>query len=607
MSATAKPSAPGAAPVTLLLVLCLVAATIVLALYRPVADFAFLEFDDNLYITENLEVRRGLEPGVAGRAWRANLVGNWQPVTFLSHAIDVQLFGLEAGGHHGVNAAWHAANAVLLLLLARLLGLPVWPSLFLALLFAVHPLRVESVAWISERKDVLSTFFFLLTLIVYIFWTRRKSPWLYAAALVCFACGLMSKVMLVTLPFVLLLLDWWPLRRPASPAAWWRLVGEKWPFFLLTAIFCVVAVVAQQQAGAMRDFTVLPLGVRGQTALVAYVAYLGKSFWPSDLSPFYVHPQTWPAWQVAGAAVVLAVLTTAAWLLRRRQPWWLVGWLWYLGTLVPVIGIVQIGDQWMADRYTYLPMIGLLAAAVVQVWQWTRGSKARGAWAAALATLAVTLLAAATHRHLPVWRDTASLSAAGMADGQGHWSMRTNEAVALAQAGQMPEALAAFEAIWNDHPQDAESASNLGFALLSTGQFPRAIEVLRRAVALDPADHAARVNLGQALLGAGRAGEALAEFEQVMSADPDDPAAYAFAALAMAASAPEQALAWAVRAEELTPGPNLRALDARGTALAVLGRRDEAVTAWREAATAARQADQPQIAAQFEQKAAGLR
>jgi Tfp pilus assembly protein PilF len=581
------------------------AAIAVLMLYCQVGQFSFLEFDDNLYVTENLAVRRGFETGVLERAWRTNLAGNWQPVTFLSHALDVELFGLDAGAHHAVNIAWHTSNTILLLLLALLLGLPLGPSTVLALLFALHPLRIESVAWVAERKDLLSTFFFLSTVIAYLEWTRRKSAWLYAAALGLFALGLMSKVMLVTLPFVLLLLDWWPLQRSADSRAkaWARLVLEKWPFLLLTVVFCVVAVIAQQQAGAVRDLGAFPLGVRIETALVAYVAYLGKSLWPVDLSPFYVHPQSWPAWQVVGAAAILLTLTAAAWRLRKQQPWWLVGWLWYLGTLVPVIGIVQIGDQWMADRYTYIPMIGPVAAAVWQIWRFSKGGRVHAMLATVLALMAVAALALTSHRHLPVWRDTAALSAAGTQDGKAHWSMRTNQAIALAQAGKMPEAIVAFEAIWRDHPRDAESANNLGFALLSAGQIPRSVEILREAVALDPAYHAARVNLGKASLQIGRYPQALEQFELVMAADPQDPAAYAYAAVAIASQNPDRALALAQRATKLTPGPNLIALDAAGMAHAAAGRPVQAAASWQAAAQAARQHGDERTAAQFESKA----
>jgi hypothetical protein len=576
----------------------------VVGLYLPSTRFEFLQFDDDLYLTENLAVRQGFQPGVVERAWQTNLAGNWQPVTFLSHALDVKIFGLDAGAHHAVNVAWHTANTILLLVLARLLGLPLGPSTILALLFALHPLRIESVAWVAERKDLLSTFFFLSTIIAYLEWTRRKSAWLYAAALGLFALGLMSKVMLVTLPFVLILLDWWPLQRSADlrTKAWLRLGLEKWPFFLLTAIFCVVAVVAQQQAGAVRDLDTLPLGVRVQTALVAYVAYLGKSLWPVALSPFYVHPQSWPAWQVVGATAILLTLTAAAWGLRKRQPWWLVGWLWYLGTLVPVIGIVQIGDQWMADRYTYIPMIGPLAAVVWQVWQWAQGQRTRMMLASLLGLLAVAAQAFATHRHLPVWRNTATLSAAGLQEGKGHWSMRTNQAIALAQGGNMTGAIAAFEAIWRDHPRDAESANNLGFALLSAGQIPQSVEILRKAVDLQPEHQGARVNLGQALVRAGRVPDALEQFEVVMAADPQDPAAYAYAAQAVASQDPERALVLAQRATELTPGPNLLALDAAGTAYAASGRPAQAAASWQAAAQAARQHGDTRAAAHFESK-----
>lgn len=588
-----------------LLAALLAVAGVVALLYYPVGQFQFLEFDDDLYVTENLEVRRGLAPGVWERAWRTNLAGNWQPVTFLSHALDVHVFGLEAGWHHAVNVAWHAANAMLLMLLAVLLGLPLRPAALLALLFALHPLRIESVAWVAERKDVLSTFFFLLTLLAYVLWTRHGRAWLYAVVLLCFGLGLMSKAMLVTLPFVLLVLDWWPLER--GNKGWRRLVWEKWPLFVLTAVICVVALAAQQQAGALRDLGVLPAGVRVQTALVAYAAYLGKSLYPAGLSPFYTHPQGWPIWQVAGAAVLLATITAAVWHVRHTRPWWLAGWLWYLGTLVPVIGLVQIGDQWMADRYTYIPMIGPVAAGVVEAWKVAQRGRTAARLTTAAGLVAVLALASISRSHLPVWRDTASLSAAGVTHQEAHWSMRTNAAIALAQRGELTKAINAFGDIFRDYPRDAESANNLGFALLSAGREDQAVEIFERAVALDPNHLGARVNLGQALLRKGNAASAVAQFARVMENDPRDPSAFAWAALAVANDDPQRALAWAGRASELTPGPNLVALDATGHALSALGRHSQAAVAWREAAMAARRGGQDQLAASFEQKAAGAR
>ena len=578
---------------------------IVLLVYRSVAGFEFLSFDDDLYVTKNLEVQRGWSEGLAARAWQANLAGNWQPITFLSHALDVQIFGLDAGRHHMVNALLHAVNALLLLLLAHKLGLPVVPSFFLAALFALHPLRIESVAWVAERKDVLSSFFLLLSLFAYAGYARTRSRWLYAALLACFALGLMSKVMLVTLPFALLVLDWWPLRRAGTGSLrpWIPLVVEKLPLFALSAALCVVAVVAQRQAGALQDLATIPPDIRLQTAAVAYAAYLSASLWPTGLSPFYTHPLAWPWWQVAGCALLLAAVTWAAWAVRRDRPWWLVGWLWYLGTLVPVIGLVQIGDQWMADRYTYIPLWGPLAALVCEGWQFSRRGPKTALAMLLVAVLATSVLAWRTTVHLPVWKNSASLSAAGLQDGRGHWSMRTNQAIALAGEGRMAEAIAAFEAIQRDYPRDAETANNLGFALLSSARPDQALAAFRQAVALDPAYHSARVNLGRAFLATGRPDEALAEFEQVMAGDPADPAAYAFAALICAGRHPGRALELAATASRLSPGPNLAAMDATATAQGALGQLREAADTWRQAADFARRSGRPEVASQLESKA----
>ncbi|MFZ4483511.1 MAG: tetratricopeptide repeat protein [Chthoniobacterales bacterium] len=580
-------------------------ALMVLLIYRPVVGFEFLRFDDDLYVTKNLEVQRGWSPGVVTRAAQANLAGNWQPVTFLSHALDVQFFALEAGRHHLVNALLHAINAVLLFALARRLGLPNVPAFFLAAIFALHPLRVESVAWVAERKDVLSTLFLLLSLLAYCSFARTRNGLLYATLLVCFALGLMSKVMLVTLPFALLVLDWWPLRRAQdwSMRSWTPLVMEKLPLLALSVIFCAVAVVAQRQAGALQDLATIPLAVRLETAVVAYAAYLGKSLWPAALSPFYTHPLAWPWWQVAGSAALLAAVTWAAWTVRRDRPWWLAGWLWYLGTLLPVIGLVQIGDQWMADRYTYIPLWGPLAAVICEGWQFSRRGPRQAAVMFLAGVLATSVLAWRTTLQLPVWKNTASLSAAGLQDGHGHWSMRTNEAIALAEQGRMAEAIAAFESIQRDYPQDAEAANNLGFALLSSGHPDRSLGVFRQAVQLDPANRSARVNLGQSLAATGRADEALAEFEQVMKADPGDPAAFAYAALICAESNPRRALELAATAARLSPRPSLLALDATARAQAALGEQREAAGTWRQAAEVARRSGQSEAAAQFESRA----
>jgi hypothetical protein len=353
------------------------------ALYARVRGFAFLHFDDNMYVTENPVVRQGLTG--AGIAWAFTTLhfSNWHPLTWLSHMADVELFGLDAGAHHLVNVALHALNAaILFLVLSRMTG-ATGRSLLVAALFAAHPLHVESVAWVSERKDVLSTLLGLLALGAYARYAAlagaaargRRSPLCaYALVAVLFAASLLAKPMWVTFPFLLLLLDVWPLQRlagssverdplppPAPRHPFGRLVVEKLPLLALSAVSSAVTVVAQERGGALRGFD-LDLGVRAANAAVAYVRYLGKALWPSSLLPQYAYPTGLPAWQVLGSALLLLAITGLALVGARRAPWLAVGWLWFAGMLVPVIGLVQVGAQSIADRYTYVPLVGLFVA-----------------------------------------------------------------------------------------------------------------------------------------------------------------------------------------------------------------------------------------------------
>ena len=418
---------------------------ITLAAFWPVVHNDFVNYDDTAYVTENPHVLAGLSLANAGWAFRANCLGNWHPLTMLSHMMDVQLFGLNPGWHHGSSLCLHVANSRLLFLLLGRLTSRVWRSAFVAALFALHPLHVESVAWVSERKDVLSTFFGLLSLLAYARFaevqsreTEVQSPmskvqgrepevqgsrfevqgsklpasFFYVLSLFFFALGLMSKPMLVTLPFVLLLLDFWPLRRfqlstvPCRLSTYGRLVLEKWPFFLLSAGACVVTFIAQQESGALG---VSPAGPRVENALVAYARYLGKTLWPNVLAIPYPPVRHWPLAVAALAAVLLAVLTLGALWQGRRFPYIAVGWLWFLGTLIPVIGIIQVGDQSMADRYTYFPLIGLFVALV-----WTATEIAPGGryQPAALATVGAGVLlvcAMVTRQQVRLWRNSETL------------------------------------------------------------------------------------------------------------------------------------------------------------------------------------------------------
>lgn len=572
-----------------------------LALFWQTSSFPFLEFDDNLYVTSNLAVIRGIDSGVFVRALTTNLVGNWQPMTFLSHALDVSLFGLNAGGHHLTSVFFHALNALLVFFLARAMKAGVGASFFAAALFAFHPLRVESVVWISERKDVLCSFFFLLGSILYLRSRGAQNCRAYLLVAIAFLLGLLSKPMIVTFPAVLLLLDFWPLKRagnsPSGPdnwTAWRKVIFQKLPLFLIALGFSVVAVVAQRDADAIRDLQSMPMGLRLQTAVVALAAYLGKFFWPAGLSPFYTHPMHWSPWLVAGCLALLLALTAAAIASRSSRPWWLVGWLWYLGMLVPVIGIVQIGDQWMADRYTYLPMLGLVLAAVIEGEHLARKGPGTRWMVTFCACAFVAASCVLTLRQIPVWKDSETLSSRAISKDGGHWSMRTNHAISLANAGDMAGALREFEAIATAFPQDSESLNNFGFALLQAGRPPDAIALLRRAVANNPASMSARVNLANAFLAIGRVPEAIEQLQVVAKKDPDDPAAYfRLATIYSGANGsryvnPQLALDMARRCSALTPRKSAPTLEIQGVAFMLNGNPSEAKASFREAVRLAR-------------------
>ncbi len=387
-------------------------AVLTVLVFAPVLGHDFVSLDDPAYVTANRQVRRGLTAEGFGWAWGAEVAANWHPLTLLSHMLDCELYGLDPGGHHLTSLLLHTANAVLLFVVWRRLTGAAGRSAVVAALFAIHPLHVESVAWIAERKDVLSGFFFLLTLAAWTGWVRRPTRRRYLLALLAFALGLLAKPMLVTLPLVLLLLDVWPLERlpRGAPAAeirraFGRLLREKLPFFLAALAAGVVALFTQREA--MFPLAALPPAQRAANALLAYAAYLGDTLWPRGLAVFYPLPGPQPAWRVALAAALFAALTAATLARCRRSPWLAVGWLWFAGMLVPVIGLLQVGSQGRADRYTYLPSIGLFVALVWEVAErWPAGRLRRPALAAA-ALLAIAPLAVAARAQVATWRDSA--------------------------------------------------------------------------------------------------------------------------------------------------------------------------------------------------------
>ncbi len=358
-----------------LALLCVIVATLTIALYWPVQSFDFVNYDDDVFVKDNREIRGGLSR--EGLLWAFTTFhgGNWHPLTWVSHMADVEVYGLDAGGHHRTNVLIHTANAILLLIVLTAMTQSPGAGGLVAVIFAIHPLHVESVAWIAERKDVLSGFFWILTMGAYAGYVRRPTVRRYLLVVLAFALGLLSKPMVVTLPFVLLLLDAWPLRRfgdartvfdrfggVANRGVAARLFTEKLPLFVLSFVFSILTLLAQKEVGAVWTVDRMPIAVRLANALVSYMEYIRKMVWPVDLAVLYPHAGMPETWSIGVAATLLISLTVLAVLKMREMPFLLVGWLWYLGTLVPVIGIVQVGSQAMADRYTYIPLIGLFIA-----------------------------------------------------------------------------------------------------------------------------------------------------------------------------------------------------------------------------------------------------
>jgi len=466
-------------------VLSLLLAVATLVLYNSVNQHPFVNYDDDRYVTENPHVRAGLSWETVRWAFSSTEQANWHPLTWLSHALDHQLFHLNAGGHHLTSLLIHVVNAVLLFLLLAYGTSRAGPSLLVAALFAFHPINVESVAWVAERKNVLCTFFLFLTIGAY-GWYARKPDWKrYLPVAVLFACGLMAKPMVITLPFVLLLLDYWPLGRAkgsvpgtvgSTQTSWAKLVWEKIPLMALSAAVAAITMKAQQAGGAIRSTTQFSLGVRLENALVAYRMYIWKAIWPSRLAPLYPHPgDSVAAWQVAGSALLLVAVTALA-LRFRSKPYLLTGWLWFLGTLVPVIGLVQVGDQAMADRYAYVPLIGIfvmVAWAAADVAEARRIPLTARAFPAACVLMALAIMA---HGQLGYWGSSYDLWSHTLAVTEKNFIAENNLGGALLMEGKPDEAYPHFQAAAQINPQDPMSHANLGAYLQEHGRLQQAVE-----------------------------------------------------------------------------------------------------------------------------------
>jgi tetratricopeptide (TPR) repeat protein len=502
--------------------LCLV--LLVLLLYAPVKRHEFVNYDDDRYVTENPHVRSGLTADGVRWAFKSLHASNWHPLTWLSHMLDVELYGLEPGGHHMTSVMLHAINAVLLLLALGVLTGRFWPALTVALLFAVHPLRVESVAWVAERKDLLAGLFWMLTLLAYGLWARRRGAVRYGLVLACFVLGLTAKPMLVTLPFVLLLLDVWPLRRTEAETVRALLV-EKLPLFVLSAASVAITLVAQQRGGAMQVSEMWTLSQRLANALIAWVAYLWKTIWPAKLACFYPHPAAVGAGdpfllKALGAAFLLVIVTAHIVSARRRRPYLAVGWFWYLGTLIPVIGIVQVGGQAMADRYTYLPLIGIYIAVAWGLAEWVDRDARRRVVAVGAVAIAVVALAAVTWVQIGHWRNGQTLFEHALRVTRDNYVARNNLGSVFESRGELETAAGQFEEALRIRDDFAPAHNNLGLVLTKQGKPSRAIEHLLRAVRLDPGSAEAQANLGSALQQQGDLDRAAEHFERAVQLEP---------------------------------------------------------------------------------------
>ncbi|MFA7256568.1 MAG: tetratricopeptide repeat protein, partial [Kiritimatiellales bacterium] len=505
------------------LAICFLLALMVWGVFGQTLRHNFINYDDDRYVYENPAILNGLTPG--GLRWIATHPhgDNWHPLTSLSHMLDCQLYGLNPGGHHATNVLLHMATVILLFLVLRQMTGSLWRSAFVAAVFAIHPLRAESVAWISERKDVLSGFFFMLTLGAYLRYVRRPfSAGRYGAVVLLFTLGLMSKAMLVTLPFVLLLLDWWPLKRfqaSDTKKTTLRLILEKAPLFLLSAVFCITTVWAQKNS--VVSIKALPLPARLENTLCSYAVYIGQTLFPFKLMPFYPHLKTeLPLWEIGLLFATLAAISLAALFGWKKRPYLPVGWLWYLGMLVPVIGIMQVGDQAHADRYTYLPQIGLLIMATWLAADWCAARRYRRTILSATAAAVVAALTVQACLQTAYWKNSISLWQHTLACTLENCVAYNQMGQALIQQGKFDEAAEQCRKAIKIYPDYYQLHYNLGLALGQYGKLDEALVHIKKSIELNPNFSAAYSNLGVIFDKQGKFDEALENYQKALTLDP---------------------------------------------------------------------------------------
>lgn len=589
--------------------ICLFLTGITWFVFGQTLGYEFINYDDPIYILENPEVTQGLTIHGIKWAFTHKVSSNWHPLTMITHMADFQMYGRRAGGHHAANVILHTLAVLLLFLVLKKMTRMLWPSAFVAALFAIHPLRVESVAWIAERKDVLSGVFFMLTLAAYLRYVRKPSFARYLLVTLIFALGLMSKPMVVTLPFVLLLLDYWPLGRFTTKAAvadnvqslhWWnkqsiplKLIAEKIPLLFLSAIACGIALILQQEA--MSSIAFIPLWLRIYNAVISYVIYIWQVFWPAKLALVYPLPAgVLSGWTLIFAAALLVVITLSAWIIRKRRPYVITGWLWYLGMLVPVIGLIQVGAQARADRYTYLPQIGLYIAATWFALDLSTPWRNRRVFGALLGVAVIVTLTWRARIQTSYWRNSESIWTRTLAVTSENALAEKSLGYLLLKNGETDNAILHLQEslrIWPDYGQGRSNHDNarihdkLASALLQQGEIDGAITHWQKALSIDPDNPHVHVSLGTALLRKRLVAEAVFHYEKALAIAPRSIVTLNNLAL-LFSTCPDarfrngsRAIQLAEQADQLSSGKNPLVVRTLAAAYAESGRFNDAINA----------------------------
>lgn len=594
--ATGQPAIPESRVIA---IVCILLAAATLFAYWQVQSFTFILFDDPLYVTENKIVRDGVTARGVSWAFSSFSAANWHPLTWISHMVDVDLYRFNPAGHHWTSVIIHVINTILLFCVLQAMTRCVWPSAFVSALFGLHPLHVESVAWIAERKDVLSAFFWFAAMGAYLRYTKEPSLRRYGLVVVLFALGLLSKPMVVTLPLVLLLLDYWPLERhvatktvldpfwtargrKTSPA-FARLAAEKIPLLLLSAVSCVTALLAQKQGGAFVTFESLPIGLRLVNALDSYFRYLLKTLVPADLAFFYPMSREILVWQVAGLAVLFLLLMALVVVAAKRYPYLLVGWLWYLGTLVPVIGIVQVGMQSMADRYTYIPLTGIFIMAAWGMKSIAEAIPRSRAMLAAIAIALIPVLVMLTRNQALVWKDSVTLFTRALVVTEKNHIAHNNLAAIHLEAGRLDIAVPHLRKALEIYPLYAQAHGNMGAALFMQRKYDEAIRHVTTAMKIDPTNPNYQVQLAAILAASGRDEEANQLLVAILRQDPHrDDALLEMGMICLRAGRTGEALTHLAKAAWVNPA-HIAIRYQYGIALAKAGRHAEAAVQFKAA------------------------